>query len=613
MPVTQCPNGKWKIGSGSCRYSTKEKAEKAWAAAKASGAKSTAKYGQEEAGYRIDLGVRGLQCGECLSFSGPEKVCAIVSGIIDVGAICNFFDPAANIGDMPTVFAKSKPAMFDMFITKASQDPETGEKRWAAVASDTDLDSYNDQMSIMLYEDFIHRIETEEIAPAVFTSEAWQGGMPYLGLSHYLDLNGAGIVGTPVAVYVDGNRLKAKGTFEDTPLGEAGYKAVKLDQKNNVDPDDRIRISIAFVDWEHAHGDEVFTRESLVDECLICARGEGDMIYRKGQLVHLALTRVPVNDRTPIWLEERAMATMKEDALSVLGEEEEELVENIDKLAKKDRKILRSQAVVIKSDEEEVVAEGEAEAETPEEVELVGRAPLGGATDLDSAEAYLKSQEKMWEIWDVFYLVENVMINISEAEIDEVPDKPAAINTVISQFKERVDETVKRSLAKRAATLILESETEEGEPMAKEQEVVVEKEIAPEEVVLTPLDTALAKLKAAVVDATGADGDVDEQLKALQPVLNDLVEVVKSQVKGEDIVQSEAVAKAVAEAVGAQLAPLTEALTLLAAKSQPVVKSDDSMIPGPRAFIPPPAHLAQEDKPKSSLTQMIRRSVGIVD
>ena len=307
------------------------------------------------------------------------------------------------------------------------------------------------------------------------------------------------------------------------------------------------------------------------------------------------------------------MATMKEDALSVLGEENEEIVENIDKLSKKKPKILRSQAVVTKSDEEEAAAKGKAEAETSEEVELAGRSYLGGAIDLDSAEAYLKSQEKMWEIWDVFYLVENVMINISEAEIDEVPDKPAAINTVIRQFKERVDETVKRSLAKRAATLILESETEEGEPMAEEQEVVVEKEIAPEKVVLTPLDTALAKLKAAVVDATGADGDVDEQLKALQPVLNDLVEVVKSQVKGEDIVQSEAVAKAVAEAVGAQLAPLTEALTLLAAKSQPVVKSDDSMIPGPRAFIPPPAHLAQEAEPKSSLTKLIRRSVGIVD
>lgn len=570
-----------------------------------------AKFSQGEAGYRIDLGVRGLQCGECLNFFGPEKVCAIVSGIIDVGAICNFFDPATNIGDMSAVFAKSKPAMFDMYITKASQDPETGEKRWAAVASDTDLDSYNDQMSIMLYEDFISRIEAEEVAPAVFTSEAWQGGMPYLGLSHYLDLNGAGIVGTPVAVYVDGNRLKAKGTFKDTPLGDASYEAIKLDQKSDIDPDKRIRISIAFVDWEHAHGDEIFTRESLVDECPICARDEGDMIYRKGQLVHLALTRVPVNDRTPIWLEERAMVTMKEDALSVLGEENEEIVEGIDKLAKKDKKISRSQAVVIKSDEEEAAAEGP-KAEVPE-TELVEGAILGGAVDLDSAEAYLKSQEKMWEIWDIFWMVENVMINISDATIEEISDKPAAISKVISQFEERVDETVKRSLAKRAATLILESETEEGEPMAKEQEVVVEKEIAPEEVVETPLDVALAKLKAAVVETSGVEGGIDEQLKALQPILNDLAEVIKAQVKGEDVVQSEAVAKAVATAVGTQLAPLTEALTLLAAKSQPVVKSDDSMIPGPRAFIPTPAHLEQEAKPKSSLTKMIRKSVGIVD
>ena len=37
MPVTQCKNGKWRIGSGECQYETKEKAMEVWTAILASG------------------------------------------------------------------------------------------------------------------------------------------------------------------------------------------------------------------------------------------------------------------------------------------------------------------------------------------------------------------------------------------------------------------------------------------------------------------------------------------------------------------------------------------------------------------------------------------------
>ena len=37
MPVSKCENGLWKIGSGECRYETKEKAEEVWRAILASG------------------------------------------------------------------------------------------------------------------------------------------------------------------------------------------------------------------------------------------------------------------------------------------------------------------------------------------------------------------------------------------------------------------------------------------------------------------------------------------------------------------------------------------------------------------------------------------------
>lgn len=37
MPVTECSNGKWRIGSGACVYDTKEKATDVWQAILASG------------------------------------------------------------------------------------------------------------------------------------------------------------------------------------------------------------------------------------------------------------------------------------------------------------------------------------------------------------------------------------------------------------------------------------------------------------------------------------------------------------------------------------------------------------------------------------------------
>ena len=37
MPVKQCANGKWRIGSGDCIYDTKEKALEVWKAILAQG------------------------------------------------------------------------------------------------------------------------------------------------------------------------------------------------------------------------------------------------------------------------------------------------------------------------------------------------------------------------------------------------------------------------------------------------------------------------------------------------------------------------------------------------------------------------------------------------
>lgn len=313
--------------------------------------------------------------------------------------------------------------------------------------------------------------------------------------------------------------------------------------------------------------------------------------------------------------------TMKEDALSVLGEENEELVEDIDaksKKKKKGKRIYKSEAVVVKSEEaaeeEEPTVEDEVLVEGAE-LEEKSYGPYGGATSFDDAEDYLKQSEELDEVFNAFSMLDGILYNIQFDE--EVKDKPKAMSSAVSEFKARVDSSVKRALVVRAANLILEAESEEGETMTgKEKEVIKEPEA---EVVLvvpeTELDAAVEAFKS-MVEEVSADKSIplEERLTKLQPVLNQLAEVTRTSVKGEEVVSAEVIASAVAGEVGKQLEPVVEALQLLAVKSAaPAPREEHPTIPGPRAFAPSPAYLAEEEKPKSSITTMIRKSVGLKD
>jgi len=260
-------------------------------------------------------------------------------------------------------------AEFSMAITKASYDKATGERRWVATCSDTDLDLYGDKMSMELFTDFCERIQKNEQAPDEFRSSFWSGGMPYLSVSHYPDLDGLAVPGPVDGVFIDGNKFKSKGRFADTPLGIASYDSVKKDiVEKSPNP---VRISIAFLDYKHRHlaNDYVFERSLSDPKKMICPECISEMItgdyggkeFLRGMLVHEAMTRVPVNQRTDMEVE-RAMTTRKQDAASIIGDELAEELEDKAKLVGK------SEALVIKADEVEEVVE--APAETPEEEEL---------------------------------------------------------------------------------------------------------------------------------------------------------------------------------------------------------------------------------------------------
>src|SRR5687768_17603081 len=178
-------------------------------------------------------------------------------------------------------------AQASMYITKATHDGKV--MRWAATNSDTDKDSYAERMSLDLYQDFIFNIKNDVPVPEIFRnevcSEFWDGGMPYVSVSHYPDLNGEAVPGEPIQLYVEGNgekaKLKAKGILYDSPLGHAVWRSLKEDKHKN--PEEKIRISIGFLDLAHKHGEDgdLFVREGLHSVCSQCLEGVGEKIYVK--------------------------------------------------------------------------------------------------------------------------------------------------------------------------------------------------------------------------------------------------------------------------------------------------------------------------------------------
>jgi hypothetical protein len=245
-----------------------------------------------------------------------------------------------------------------MVIVKASFDKQKGVMRWRSVNSDTDDDLYEERMSLELFKDFTDRINNNIEVPDPFKSvvceaDEWCGGMPYLSIAHFRSGTGKkNVPGQVESVYIDGTLLKSKGTLYDTDLGRTVFKSLCDDlYGEKSDTDSPVRISIGFLDLEHKHvgrnggQDFTFTRTDLGQICPLCSQGIGNKIYMKGQLVHLAMTRVPVNPRTEMGVEKSMdIKTKADDARSIVGD----LVEELEEKSQVD------DVLVIKSNEEKV-------------------------------------------------------------------------------------------------------------------------------------------------------------------------------------------------------------------------------------------------------------------
>lgn len=245
----------------------------------------------EEANYRLSTGFN--KCSGCKFFVASNTPCQKVDFPINTDYTCDLY----VAGGLKAL---------SMVITKASV--HNGVRRWAATASDTDPDAHGESCTPELFKQFISFFEKSIVKP-------------FLGVAHYPRMKGKGVAGTVESVYVDGKKFKAKGTFADNALGDALFNAVANDRVVTTDEPNKIRISLAWWDLAHTHGDSAFSRKSLTDACLQCNAGKKIDTYTSGFLDHLAATRVPVNGRTEISLEMKSMAiTRKDDATSIVDE-----------------------------------------------------------------------------------------------------------------------------------------------------------------------------------------------------------------------------------------------------------------------------------------------------
>lgn len=586
---------------------------------------------KESAGYRLQGGVPGRRCGDCRWYEGGLCTRGIIGlDRTDADDVCdefrrNHIDGSMSSQEVEATVSMSalKTRSMELFINRVAEDPQTGERRWFSTSSGVKRDLYGERMSIGLFKDFVKRIEKREAPPEPFTSKAWNGGLPYLGVAHYLDLEGFGIAGDTTKVWRDGTHLKMRGTFNDTPVGKAAYGAIRRDIENDLPPDQRVRVSIAFVDWGHEHeGIGQFERKSLTDRCAYCEAGKDNKIYRKGHLVHLALTRQPAYPEADIKLEERSMSQRKLDAASIVGGElADELEKKAAGLTERSANI-DPNAIVIRQEEEmeeekpmdgedgdeaeEEDKEKKAEAEEGEK-EMVYES-LGGALSLDEADEYLTRRSKDVPLLDSWAIFASVLANIAGE------DKREPIYKTVGEFQERLDIMALRALMK-VSDLIEKAEGEAAPEVAPEETGGTE-EVANEPTPVSeahPLDEAMTVLRDSFDKALAERSTVDERLQALQEPLNQLAGIIRKSVSGEAMTaespSNEVIVKAISDAVAPLQAEIATLQARLAARTE--IKPP---APVRRALSLNPAGNTLTERSTSKypdLKSVIRRSVGI--
>lgn len=552
---------------------------------------------------------------------------------------------------------------FSMYISKSSL--YKGEMRWQAVNSDTEWDLYGERMSLELYRSMIGKINSKTPPPEQFadaiTSDYWKGGMPYLSIAHYSDGNGKAVPGDVRELFIDGNQLKAKGALHESSLGRAVWKSLKQDEinyKNGTD-ENRIRISIAFLDLAHKHGEngKVFVRDSISSSCEECKRGVGEKIYLDGYLVHLALTRVPVNPRTVMEVEDimakkSKPTTKKEDAVSILGDtnladaveeatltaKSEALDEAMVEMSEADEEaqeeeLVREESDTVAVEEESQAEEAPVEERSPmeDEYDAVGQKsadvmwqPYGGATSMAEAKKFTEAQKESWRVSDLYYTFTDVARNIMDAP--DIADKAMALSSLVDEFKSSL---VSKSLYEEF-TKIKNGEMEENYMAVRKSELLEviksmqvpapqaeETPVQEQKVEKSALEASVEKLYNSVRDVVGKSGSLDAKLQEVQPVLDELGTQIMDEVRksvGEAPVVVPDANTEVLEAIGSLKSQLAEFATELATLKSANAQPSQTRVPAPRSIAPvmkSNAETTATQENPNSVRNIIRRQLQL--
>jgi hypothetical protein len=249
---------------------------------------------------------------------------------------------------------------FEMLLTKAERMRD-GRTRWQARANTGKFDLEGDRFANTFWQDVVRNFG--RVQEAVTRGEDVGLPVPILDIAHYsfrlpAEKRGMAQAGYPIKVWQDGSALMAQGYFCDTPLGQAAAKAAA----SRPVAERRVSVGV-WPDWGRVELDT-----------------EGRRTFKGGRgrafLDHLAMTAHPIDPGTI--LEVKAMSeAQKRDAMDVLGDGAEELVDELEQATTK----AQPDGAVIKADEEQEQApEQKAEPETEAE-------PDAEESEPDQAEA----------------------------------------------------------------------------------------------------------------------------------------------------------------------------------------------------------------------------------
>lgn len=502
---------------------------------------------------------------------------------------------------------------YSFYISKASFDKATQERRWTAVASDTALDLSHEKMSLEVFKSFIEKAQSGIKVPLAFRSKFWDGGMPYLSVSHYLDLDGKWAAGEVTSLYIDGKQLKAKGVFFDNPVGIASFDAVckSLYSEQGDGYENKIRISIGFIDYKHSHGDYIFERKDMSDSCPLCAQGEQNKVYLDGQLVHLAMTRIPCNVRTDFDLEEKSMTTKKQDASTIIGEELAEEIDRDHKLVGKSEESLVIKKDTKKEDEEDMPDDEKAKKEKSETVEPEVEKSLEekyayGAMSFEEYEAIETAYDDMWKMemllntfTDIAYNIISYSANVRDDMSALVTELKSRLETKSEKMQEKMQETLEMLVQKMDNKVDLVEKTEKH-----------------------PLDESLLNLKSVFDTVMESEESQGARLQKIQEAF----ELVGKDIQSKTAPQSEQSSTqeglpedAIAKAVEKSLAPFAEQIAVLverikqseSAQASTKVERKPLETPQPRSLnvksLQEPTQ--QNSSPTPNLRAMLQRTV----